>query len=73
MKGSRCCNYSQKLVREANMNLDNSGNGERMPTNNELASARFQGAVVARVVLKLKRLGRTISIHLASLQRYCYN
>lgn len=31
------------------------GRGERMPSENELAGARFQGAHVARIALKLKR------------------
>jgi len=30
------------------------GQGERMPSENELAGARFQGAHVARIALKLK-------------------
>jgi NAD(P)H dehydrogenase (quinone) len=30
------------------------GQGERMPSNNELAGARFQGAHVARIAKKLK-------------------
>lgn len=30
------------------------GQGERMPSENELAGARYQGAYVARIVLKLK-------------------
>ena len=30
------------------------GQGERMPSANELAGARFQGAHVARIALKLK-------------------
>lgn len=31
------------------------GQGERMPSDNELAGARFQGAHIARIALKLKR------------------
>jgi len=30
------------------------GQGERMPSDNELAGARFQGAHIARIALKLK-------------------
>jgi multimeric flavodoxin WrbA len=30
------------------------GNGERMPSNNELTGARFQGAHIARIALKFK-------------------
>ena len=30
------------------------GQGERMPSDNELSGARYQGAHVARIALKLK-------------------